>query len=155
MFQISEEVGDPVHGYFAEIEIRDKTDSPGLNVETWWNWFPGGPNFNVNWKYKIDSGPWSADFTTLVFGGVAGAQKLGTIYVGYAVNFTFHINSTTDPRSPGPYEITGSLYKGSNLKSGIMRIGLENKKVIPFVKVAGVWKPAEPWIKHMGDWKTT
>jgi hypothetical protein len=78
-------------------------------------------------------------------------QSLGYIYVGYAINFTFHMGDTKTPQMGGPTDISVDLNQ-QGIRTVSIKVGTEYKKAIPYVNVEGVWQKAAPWVCVDGSW---
>lgn len=100
------------------------------------------------WSFSLDAV--QSTIKSYPFGNTTVRQTLGVIHVGSAASFTFHLGNTHHPQLGGPTDFEIDLTGGKSLVS--IKVGTEYKKAVPYVRVGGVWKPAEAWAAHNGSW---
>lgn len=143
-------VGDSI-----ELRFDDYTDTSDKKVDilmrTIHNTMADIPQ--MQWSYSIDGQ--ISDIQSFHFQRTLEYQKLATVYVGLALTFGFHLYAT--PNS-GPFrDITSedfsiNLFTNSTVKTYSIKDEGVWKRAVPYVRVDGVWTPAQVFIMDNSEW---
>lgn len=139
-----------VTGDTGTLIIDDNTDGPDKTVDLWIISSSTIAVPQLPWTYSLDGviKPWQQ----FNFQDVVTRQHLGLIFVGpYVGDFTLHLGDTGTTQLGGPTDMDVPINGGLHTMS--IKVGTVWKKAIPYVNVAGVWTPVEPWVMDQGAWK--
>jgi hypothetical protein len=129
--------------------VQDNTDGTDKTVDLYVQCTTTHPIPNFPWTYSIDGvmQPWkSFNFTDSVL-----RQHLALVYVGFAEEFTLHVGTTSTSQMGGPTDLAVDLNQHGVRTVSILVDG-SWKSAVPYVRDAGVWKPASAFVMKDSTW---
>ena len=132
--------------------VQDNTDGSDKTVDLYIQSTSTIAIAQLPWSYSIDdavSVVKQFNFTDTVL-----RQHLGLIYVGYASQFTLSLGNSATTQLGGPTDLVVTLNQHGVNTVSILVDG-SYKKAVPFVRDAGVWKPAAAYVMTGSVWEAT
>jgi len=100
------------------------------------------------YSYSIDGV--KSDMKSFNFTNTTAWQQLDKVFVGYASEFTFHLDATGHAELGGPTDLTIQLLNQTKLVS--VKVGDSWVKALPYVYSDGVWQPATAYVVSNSQW---